>query len=408
MNLHDNKELFRQAIAATAQHMQLRDIYIEKDYWVTFALHTIFNSEIGKETVFKGGTALSKCYKLIERFSEDIDLVVLRTPEESNNQLSNKIKKISKVVANVMPEVKVEGITQKMGMNRKTGHSYEKVFKGDYGQIRDVIIVEATWLGYFEPNCTKNISSYIYEMMLATGQQKIAEEYQLLPFEVQVLDSRRTICEKIMSLVRFSYEENPIADLKKKVRHTYDLHQLLKDEDLLVFFKSDNFIDMLLKVAQDDVASYRNKNQWLLHHPLESLMFNDLENTWSQLKETYTNNFKFLVFGSLPDEALVLDTLKLIKERLKQVTWNINVDNNEVTPQVRLVDELVEGLVESQKKIVKLIAQNPNISKKEMSEQVGISTAAIDKNIATLKNKHLIKRVSSDRGGSWQIIQPEK
>jgi predicted nucleotidyltransferase component of viral defense system len=52
--------------------MKIPAIYVEKDYWVTYALFTIFNNEIGKDTVFKGGTALSKCYNMIERFSEDI------------------------------------------------------------------------------------------------------------------------------------------------------------------------------------------------------------------------------------------------------------------------------------------------------------------------------------------------
>ena len=109
-----------------------------------YALHTIFHHEIGKETIFKGGTSLSKCFGLIKRFSEDIDLVVLRRKGESNNQLTNKIKKISNVVADVLPEVKKAEVTQKMGMNRKTAHTYAKEFKGDYGQIRDVINVEAT------------------------------------------------------------------------------------------------------------------------------------------------------------------------------------------------------------------------------------------------------------------------
>ena len=65
-------------------------------------MHAIFNNEIGKETVFKGGTALSKCNQLIERFSEDIDLVVLRKDGETNNQLKSKIKKISKCVTKVI------------------------------------------------------------------------------------------------------------------------------------------------------------------------------------------------------------------------------------------------------------------------------------------------------------------
>lgn len=144
MKLHENKLLFRQAVRFTAQQMNIPEIYVEKDYWVTFALYKIFSHDIGKDTVFKGGTALSKCFNLIERFSEDIDLVVLRHDGESNNKLTNKIKKISEVINTVLPEVEVGEVTHKMGMNRKTAHTYAKEFNGNYGQVRDVIIIEAT------------------------------------------------------------------------------------------------------------------------------------------------------------------------------------------------------------------------------------------------------------------------
>ena len=323
MKLHENKTLFRQAVQFTADQMKIPAIYVEKDYWVTYALFTIFNNEIGKDTVFKGGTALSKCYNIIERFSEDIDLVVLRREGESNNQLTNKIKKISKVVADVLPEVEIAELTQKMGMNRKTAHTYAKEFKGNYGQVRDVIVVEATWLGYFEPYTTKTISSFVGSMMLNNGQQDIAEANGLLPFELLVLEPTRTICEKIMSLVRFSYGENPIDDLKKKVRHTYDLHQLLLQKEFSDFFDSNAFSVMLLKVANDDVASFRNNNKWLNYHPNEALIFKDLENIWNELKTIYNGDFKNLVYGELPKEEATLKTLKMIQERLKTIEWLI-------------------------------------------------------------------------------------
>ena len=85
MNLHNNTELFKTAVTVAAQELDIPSIYIEKDYWVTFVLHTIFHNAIGPDVVFKGGTALSKCFNLIDRFSEDIDLVVLRKEGESNN-----------------------------------------------------------------------------------------------------------------------------------------------------------------------------------------------------------------------------------------------------------------------------------------------------------------------------------
>lgn len=119
MNLHENIKLYRDAIRFSAQQMKLQPKYIEKDYWVTYALFTIFNNEIGKDTVFKGGTALTKCYQLIERFSEDIDFVVLRREGEADSKLKSKLKSISTVIESILPEVPIEGITHKMGMNRK-------------------------------------------------------------------------------------------------------------------------------------------------------------------------------------------------------------------------------------------------------------------------------------------------
>ena len=241
--------------------------------------------------------------------------MVLRHEGESNNQLTNKIKKISKIVADVLPEVEIPELTQKMGMNRKTAHTYAKEFQGNYGQVRDVVVVEATWLGYFEPYITKTISSFVSSMMLNNGQQDIAEANGLLPFELLVLDPTRTICEKIMSLVRFSYGENPIDVLKKKVRHTYDLHQLLQQKEFSDFFDSAAFSVMLLKVANDDVASYKNSNEWLIYHPNEALIFKNVENVWKELKVVYNGDFKNLVYGPLSDEANILVTLKRIKDR---------------------------------------------------------------------------------------------
>jgi hypothetical protein len=326
MRLHQNIPLFRDAVRITAQQMNIPSEFVEKDYWVTYALFTIFNNEIGKDTVFKGGTALSKCYRLVDRFSEDIDLVVLRREGESNNRLTTKIKTISDVVNAVLPEVNIEGLTQKMGMNRKTAHSYNKEFKGNYGQVRDVIVVEATWLGYYEPYTTKSIVSFVGQMMLDKNQSDIAKENGLLPFELMALEPVRTICEKIMSLVRFSYGENPIDDLKKKIRHTYDLHQLLKQDEFIQFFQSTDFDNMLLKVANDDIVSFRNNNSWLNHHPKEALIFKDLENVWSELKTIYNDDFKNLVYGALPNNEVVLETLKMIQERLNAISWTIKID----------------------------------------------------------------------------------
>ena len=72
MFLHNDKELFKDIITETASSLGIDPSIIEKDYYVTVFLKEIVN--IQPDIVFKGGTSLSKCYKLISRFSEDIDL----------------------------------------------------------------------------------------------------------------------------------------------------------------------------------------------------------------------------------------------------------------------------------------------------------------------------------------------
>ncbi|MBI5607134.1 MAG: putative DNA binding domain-containing protein [Deltaproteobacteria bacterium] len=69
-----------------------------------------------------------------------------------------------------------------------------------------------------------------------------------------------------------------------------------------------------------------------------------------------------------------------------------------------LVEGLVEGLAENQKKILILIARNPRVSKKAMAQSLGISTTAIDKNLTTLKQKGFIRRVGPDKGGYWEVV----
>ncbi len=93
-----------------------------------------------------------------------------------------------------------------------------------------------------------------------------------------------------------------------------------------VFLHSKEFEKMLNKVGNDDVKSFRNNNEWLIHHPSEALMFKNFEAIWSILKPTYLGEFKTLVYGDLPDPEEILKTLEIIGKRLKQISWTIEID----------------------------------------------------------------------------------
>jgi len=90
----------------TASRMDLDPLIVEKDFWVCWTLKRLFNlHELREHLVFRGGTSLSKVYKVIQRFSEDIDLTVNRvllgfgrdndlTNVKSNKQRNRSIERM--------------------------------------------------------------------------------------------------------------------------------------------------------------------------------------------------------------------------------------------------------------------------------------------------------------------------
>lgn len=326
MRLHQYKDAFEGAIVATAQHSGISEIYIEKHYWVTFAPKQIFTDASSKDiAVFKGGTSLSKCFGIIERFSEDIDMVVIAEDGETDNSLKQRLKKVTSALEDVMTVIPGHSLENKFGKIRKLFYGYDKVgVKGSYGQVRDQIILEVSSLGNSHPSEKVSVHSMISQFIATTKNPDLIQKYQLVQFKVTVISIERTFCEKIISLVRFSYTENPLEDLANKVRHTYDLHQLLQEKRISSFLKSDEFETMLSQVGKDDDKAIPNDKEWLSKHPAESLFFRETEKVWETVSKTYTGSFKELLTGDLPNEKDVLVSMMRIGSRLNEIKWNLN------------------------------------------------------------------------------------
>ena len=77
MFLHNDEELFKDVIVATAVDQNRPVAIVEKDYYVTMILKLL--AQVEPRCVFKGGTSLSKCHHVIDRFSEDIDITFSNT-----------------------------------------------------------------------------------------------------------------------------------------------------------------------------------------------------------------------------------------------------------------------------------------------------------------------------------------
>ena len=93
MYLHENKKLFTDAVLATSEYLDIRPVYIEKDYWITRSLKLMTQNSNADKAIFKGGTSLSKAHKIGNRFSEDIDIAISDADVFTGNQLKMLIKR---------------------------------------------------------------------------------------------------------------------------------------------------------------------------------------------------------------------------------------------------------------------------------------------------------------------------
>ena len=95
MNLHENKAAFIDAIRATSNAMNIQPHFVEKDYWLCHCLQKMVRMDAGGHAVFKGGTSLTKAYKIGNRFSEDLDIAIADAHLMSGNQLKTTIRRIA-------------------------------------------------------------------------------------------------------------------------------------------------------------------------------------------------------------------------------------------------------------------------------------------------------------------------
>jgi len=321
MNLHKEKDNFKDAIITVAKSHKVSEIIIEKDYWVTYILKSISESEYKGNIVFKGGTSLSKAYNIIKRFSEDIDLALI-FPVGCNNDSQKKqfLRKVSKECTTNFPEVNIPGITSKHGIFRKTAHEYPKITEENKELIvKDKIILELNSFTKPFPNQNININSMIGEYLIRTGRNDILKLYSLEKFPINVLDVRKTLVEKIFSMIRHSYSSQAIEELKGKIRHIYDIYFLLKKTEISIFFNSDDFLEMINGVIEDDKRNSQFSGDWISSKWSDSVILSKTNETWDRLNSSYLNDFRPLVYGNFPSVHDIKDTLNRIHNRFKEL-----------------------------------------------------------------------------------------
>ncbi|KAF3362373.1 Uncharacterized protein PHSC3_001067 [Chlamydiales bacterium STE3] len=241
----DERELFFRT-AADIQNMPFE--IIEKDFWVVWILGRLFSLEKVKSYLtFKGGTSLSKVYRLIDRFSEDIDLSIERdffgfgTPHNPENAPSKKkqnliIENLSQACTNYVQNELLSELTNAIGAQLGTNKGWRlhadsddpdsktllfeyqsKKSNADY--IRPIVKIEIGARSEHWPISDHTIHSYTKEAL----KERVHEPET----KVRVLNAERTFWEKATILHQYAHLPEDKRIPPRISRHFYDFFRLL-------------------------------------------------------------------------------------------------------------------------------------------------------------------------------------
>jgi len=317
MKLHTDSERFSALINFTSEHFQISQTFIEKDYWITRALQRMSQNPNAEKVVFKGGTSLSKAYRLTNRFSEDIDIAVVDADSFSGNQLKMLIKRLAKDMASELEEKVVQGETSKGSRFYKAIYLYPNLVgltspTAKAGQL----LIEINTYGNPYPNVKQEVSSFITDYLTFINRQDLIEEYELTPFPINVLDKRRTIVEKLVSLIRFSFEEDVHKALAAKIRHFYDLYYLTNDEECAEYINSTDFQKDLSELLIHDQQEFDKPTNWQTKTVKDSPLFKEFSTLWTSLSSIYQSELTPLAFSEIPNEKLIAESFTGIMDKL--------------------------------------------------------------------------------------------
>ncbi len=219
MFLHNDKELFKDVIVATAVDQNRPVAIVEKDYYVTMILKLL--AQVEPRCVFKGGTSLSKCHHVIDRFSEDIDITFSDTLTQGQRR---KLK--NDTIDNISKVLDLPIVNWNETRSRRDYNCYIFDYEPIEGEIEKNLLsgvkMEVALGSIAFPTVKMPVDSYVYQY-LSKENMEIIQEFGLKPFEMTLQSLERTFADKVFAICDYYME----GKVKRHSRHIYDLYMLL-------------------------------------------------------------------------------------------------------------------------------------------------------------------------------------
>lgn len=319
----ERRDVFR----ATAQSMRVHEAIVEKDFWVCWALDYLFQENPWKDTMaFKGGTSLSKAFGAIERFSEDIDLILdwrllgYSADDPWHERSATKQDAFGKEANRRAAEFLARDFVPRLGrdLSARAGAAidvkaegqevsirYPRVFALE--TIRPQLMLEIGPLAAWVPNELRAIRSYTaeYYPTLFSKQQTT----------VRTISAERTFWEKVTILHQEAHRgtERPLP--RRYSRHYYDLYRLSR---LPISAKALKSLDLLREVVSFKMRFYRCP--WARYEDARpgSMRLLPPEHHTVELRKDY-GAMQSMLFGSIPSFDEILVELTALEKAINQL-----------------------------------------------------------------------------------------
>ncbi len=300
---------------------------VEKDFWVCWVLKQIFShTDLKDKLLFKGGTSLSKVFGLIDRFSEDIDLVLdwrLVTDqnpmgERSNTQQNQLNTKINEKARAYITDTLLDQLNDALGLHCKAEVGTDEE---DQGHVINIHYPETTERGYLRPCIRLEIgplaswlphSEYTVRPYAA---EEFPAQFEDMECPVRVIEAKRTFWEKATILHHEAHRPNDSAVPSRYSRHYYDLF-LMTQVDVKQEALGD--LELLREVVEFKTRFY--PRGWARYDlaKLGSLKLVPPDQILSEIRKDYTS-MQEMIFGRRPDFAEIMEGIASLEQEINTI-----------------------------------------------------------------------------------------
>lgn len=304
---------------------------VEKDWWVTSILRAIFSLPYVDHISFKGGTSLSKCWGLIQRMSEDVDIGISREylgfgGELSKNRISDKLRRAScSFVRNVMRKdvenallsqgISPEAIavtvkeTKVSTVDPETIYVAYRSLYGSNGYVSPQVKIEVSGRSMTEPVDKVYIRSYISQSLPKLTFRDDA-------VEVNAVTPQRTFLEKLFLLhEEFSKPSSEIR-IERMSRHLYDVYRIMQTKIAEEALVDDGLYDSVIEHRRKFIGLKGFDYDTLRKGSLKIIPEDEIRAKW---ETDYKNTVANMIMGEAPSFDKIMEALEILNRSINRI-----------------------------------------------------------------------------------------